>query len=393
MTMIPSQHSHIPVSAHTHPGMTGKNNEDRYAVSAFRLMPNRKNGQNHETPALLAVLADGIGGHRAGEVASELAVNLITQRVAASDGSQPIETMRSAIQMASQEIRQQSQRGSDQAGMGSTCACAWIIGGRLYTATVGDSRIYLARGNNIQQLSTDHTWIQEALDYGILQPNEVAGHPNAHVIRRYLGSPNPPEVDTRLRLHPQEDDEEARANQGVQLQPGDFLLLCSDGLTDLVKDEEILNILHNEPLEQAVQALIDQANQRGGHDNITVVLMHAPQGINAPPARRIAWRRWALTGCLGLALLLALAVAAMGGWLWYTNRIPQQTPTFAPGEIAPLIQPQQTSAATGAVPQATATAQPIRGSQTPALPPTQGGPTLTPWPTNTRLPNTTTPTP
>jgi PPM family protein phosphatase len=85
-------------------------------------------------------------------------------------------------------------------GMGATCVAALIIGRRLYAVTVGDSRLYLMREGTIRQLSTDHTWIQEALEAGILQPEDANGHPNAHVIRRYLGSPKPPEVDHRIAV-------------------------------------------------------------------------------------------------------------------------------------------------------------------------------------------------
>jgi protein phosphatase len=166
--------------------MKGKNNEDRFGVSAFRT-PTQP-----PVPVLFAILSDGIGGNRAGEVASELAVNLISQHAAESDGKNPPQIMEEAIHRASEQIRQQAQEKLEQQGMGATCACVWIAGDRLYTATVGDSRIYLMRGEIIYQLSIDHTWIQEALERGLIQPDQVTGHPNAHVIRRYLGSPAAP---------------------------------------------------------------------------------------------------------------------------------------------------------------------------------------------------------
>jgi serine/threonine protein phosphatase PrpC len=177
--------------------------------------------------------------------------------------------------------------------MGSTCACAWIIGNRLYTVTVGDSRIYLQRGEAIYQLTTDHTWIQEMVDRCQISPDQAHNHPNAHVIRRYLGSPIPPEGDFRLRIGPGDRDELALANQGFILHPGDKLLLCTDGLTDLVKDSEIRSTLNrnlpgkptsphhqasnpNQKLGVALQELVDLANKRGGHDNITVIVMQVP---------------------------------------------------------------------------------------------------------------------
>lgn len=133
--MIRVQKTHLPVAALTHPGMKGKNNEDRFGVTAFR------SKTNPNTPVLLAVLSDGIGGNRAGEVASDLAVNLISQYASESDGVEPQAILESAIHFASGRIFQQAQSNLEQNGMGATCACAWIAGDRLFTATVGDSRI------------------------------------------------------------------------------------------------------------------------------------------------------------------------------------------------------------------------------------------------------------
>src|SRR5512135_195601 len=263
--MIRIERSHLSVVAETHPGMTGKNNEDRFAVSAYRL------DRSSRLPALFAVLSDGIGGHRAGEVAAELAVERISQVVSKSSGKNPLEVLSAGIANASQEIYAQAQANPERQGMGATCACAWVLNDRLYTATVGDSRIYLLRNGAIHQVTTDHTWIQEALDKGVLKPEQAHGHPNAHVIRRYLGSPTPPKVDFRLRLEGDETDRRASSNQGTQLLEGDMLLICSDGLTDLVKDKEILACVQKYPQETLPKALIGLANQRGGTDNITVI--------------------------------------------------------------------------------------------------------------------------
>jgi protein phosphatase len=146
----------------------------------------------------------------------------------------------------------------------------------LYIAYVGDSRIYLLRGRRIQQISRDHTWVQDAMEKGILDKNGIKNHPNLHVIRRYLGSNEPAEPDLRLFLQPGESDKHAKENQGLALSPGDVILLCTDGLTDLVSDSEILNMLPGRKLKEVAQALIDLACQRGGHDNITVVLLGVP---------------------------------------------------------------------------------------------------------------------
>ena len=269
--MIRSSVAHLHIAALSHSGMAGKNNEDRYAVSSFQM------GAEDARPVLFAVVADGIGGHRAGEVAAELAVNYISQGVAESNGKKPLKIMENAIQDASQAVAAHSASKTDQEGMGATCACVWIIENKLFIAHVGDSRIYLVRGEYIRRLTLDHTWVQEAVDKGILDVEQARDHPNVHVIRRYLGSVELPEVDFRMYLEDAESDEESEANQGFELEPGDMLMVCTDGLTDLVWDDEILRTMRSQPnLKTAAEALVEAANQRGGHDNITVVLIAVP---------------------------------------------------------------------------------------------------------------------
>ncbi|HRQ23647.1 MAG TPA: protein phosphatase 2C domain-containing protein, partial [Anaerolineales bacterium] len=152
--MIRTTLAHLHVAALSHAGMSGKNNEDRYAVSSFQL------STDDPRPAVFAVVADGIGGHHAGEVAAELAVNYISMHVAESNAKKPVKILEHAIHDASQAIAAHSAGRENEKGMGATCACVWVIGNRLYTAHVGDSRIYLLRGKYIQRLTTDHTWVQ-----------------------------------------------------------------------------------------------------------------------------------------------------------------------------------------------------------------------------------------
>ena len=270
--MIRSSLPHVHVAALSHAGMSGKNNEDRYAISSFHL------SKDDPRPAVFAVVADGIGGHLAGEIAAELAVNYITAGVAESNAKRPVKILETAIQNASQSISSHSAGNDDENGMGATCACAWIIEDKLYTAYVGDSRIYLLRGKFIQRLTVDHTWVQEAYEKGIITAEQMRDHPNQHVIRRYLGGLKLPEVDFRLRIDDSESDEESENNQGFHLEPGDTILVCSDGLTDLVWDDEIQKIIRTRrDMKVAVEALINLANERGGHDNITVVLLSMPK--------------------------------------------------------------------------------------------------------------------
>ncbi len=282
--MIPITCAHLHVAALSHPGMTGKNNEDRCAVLSHVL------SESHPMPSLFAVLSDGIGGHRAGEVAAELAVNHISHVVSQSNGRNPVKIMEEAIHQASQAIAYHASNDPSRKGMGATCACAWIIGRHLYISYVGDSRIYLLRNGQLRQLTIDHTWIHEALEKKIIQPEDVPHHPNSHIIRRYLGSPNPPEVDIRLKLHPADNDAQARKNQGALLYADDTLLLCSDGLTDMVPDQDIRAILLDSKTPKvAVQHLVACANDRGGHDNITVIVIAVPHEPSLTAKKNDLW--------------------------------------------------------------------------------------------------------
>jgi protein phosphatase len=370
------ERSHLTVVALTDEGARGKKNEDRFGVSAYQRRDRRK------TPVLLAVLADGIGGHRAGEVAADLAVDQISSYLAASaEGLSPAEALQGAVETASQAIYQHAAAAPDRLGMGATCAIAYVIGMRLFAANVGDSRIYLLRDRKLRQLSVDHTWIQEALDHGVLSEDQVKGHPNAHVIRRFLGSPQPPEAAICQRLEGQPANGEA----GVLLQKDDILLLCSDGLTDLVSDEEIGAMLSSQPLENAGAGLIDLANQRGGHDNITLILLQVPEKLAKKNGR---WRGFWLAGCLSMIILVVLAAAIIFGTNWLSpEKRSTPTPTLE-GIIPPITVVTQLptiAAATAAPPVAPGSLVPQISPTRPAYPAPSSGATLTPWPTNTPM--------
>jgi serine/threonine protein phosphatase PrpC len=380
--MIRLNHTQVPVAAISHPGRKRKENEDRYGVAAFSA------GPEGPSPILLAVLSDGIGGHRAGEIAAEMAVNIISQVVERSHADHPPATLIEAIQTASEAIRIQAMRNPEQAGMGATCACAWMIGNRLYTATVGDSRVYLIRDGQIRRLSTDHTWIQEAIENGTLRPEEANTHPNAHVIRRYLGSPTPPEVDLRLRISDLESDAQAEANQGFLLAPGDTVILTSDGLTDLVSDAEILAAFQQGDAETACRTLVNLALERGGHDNITLVAFKAPAEVRSarPRRRRSSPWRWVAVGCAGALLAAVLAGVILGGW-WLRRETEALRLTLTP--TRPLlaqttIPPSPAAMETPAPAQGMTATQPllVTSSALPGL--EESGATITPWPTNTR---------
>jgi PPM family protein phosphatase len=383
--VIPTEQSQLRVAAATHPGMKGKNNEDRYVFRHFRV------SERNSTPSTLAVVSDGIGGHRAGEVAAQIAVDTICRIVEQSDASRPIDILGRAISEASQRIRQLAEADSDKRGMGATCACAWVVGSRLYTASVGDTRIYWVRGEKIKKLSIDHTWVQEAIDLGALSHDQARDHPNAHVIRRYLGSPGQVVPDLRMRLKPQENDEQSQANQGLRLVPGDILLLCSDGLTDLVDDAEILAGIKTKQLDRAVEGLINLANERGGHDNITIIGMEMGRKVQEKAAvlsdgsgeKKASHRKW--IPCLGLFVLLVLSLIVAGGFYWVLSQsspletpaptlsadVPPFPPIEAPSTEFPLALPTEDPAVISPL------------APTLTLTPVVPRPTYTPWPTST----------
>jgi len=299
--MIRADRHHLIMAGQSHPGETGKNNEDAFSITSYVL-------EVGKVPSLLAVVADGIGGHQAGEVAASLAVETFVQRVAASSGREPLKVLRAAVIEASHAIQRAASNSPDQEGMGSTIAVAWEIGGKLYTVSVGDSRIYLLRGAALRRLTTDHTWVQEALDHGIIAPEEVHNHPHAHVLRRHLGGVQDPQPDFRLRLKADESDSHSEANQGLVLRAGDRFLVCSDGLTDLVNDAEIQSILGTHSPAAATQMFIDLARERGGHDNITVI------SALVPALRR---RHPVLFNLLLTLVLMLILVAAGSLGLWW----------------------------------------------------------------------------
>lgn len=269
--MIPSKHPHFDSATITDPGSRGRLNEDSFEISAFTI------SEDDDTPVLLAIIADGIGGHKAGEIASKIAVATIISSIAESDGTDPLWILKSALLEANHSITAEAADDDSRKGMGSTVACALVIDSALYIATLGDSRLYLVRDNVIQQLNIDHTWVQEALDVGVINSEEARSHPRRHLIRSYLGSSDPIHPDLRLYMDSEENQEQAKANQGLPLVPGDQVLICTDGLTDLVADEEILEILVGEDSkDEQLQKLVDLANLRGGHDNITVVVLQSP---------------------------------------------------------------------------------------------------------------------
>jgi len=258
--MTPSAESHYRTNCFSHTGYVRAKNEDRYSIAALPPKPSHPEGM------LIAVLADGVGGHRDGEVAAAQTIASVQHYFEELDTLQdPQEALRAAVLQANRAVWQIAQADAQNKGMACTCVCALLNEKNLTIANVGDSRIYLWRDNAIVQLTHDHTWLAE---FQHEQPLETSilgrSHPFAHVLSRYIGTAHAPEVDLRMQ---------APARQGLALRSGDGILLCSDGLTDMVSNQEIAGVLAQTPFAEAAQALVQHALDAGGKDNTTVVLV------------------------------------------------------------------------------------------------------------------------
>ncbi|MEA2642863.1 MAG: family protein phosphatase [Chloroflexota bacterium] len=205
---------------------------------------------------LLAV-ADGMGGYAAGEVASHKAIEVIVETFYGDLDGGIESSLRRALIRANEAVREEAGKDSERAGMGTTIAVAVICDGDVIVANVGDSRVYLARGGELKQLSHDHSWVQELLEDGKITPEEAKRHPMRNVITRSLGGRPEVEPETQPRR---------------RLQDGDTILICSDGLWGMVPADRILELVLREPVQSAADALIDAANEAGGHDNVTAVV-------------------------------------------------------------------------------------------------------------------------
>lgn len=209
----------------------------------------------------LFMVADGMGGHLAGEKAAQSAVEVITAMICeeGARNGDAIGQLRRAIQEANRQIVQASLQDASMRGMGTTATVAVADGDNLYLGHVGDSRAYLIKQNKeIEQITEDHSVVAQLLKAGAITPQEAAHHPYRNVITRCLGMQMDVEADTVT----------------TTWQPGDSLLLCTDGLSGLVSDDELLAMATaDEDPQDACQKMLDLAMARGGYDNITVVLI------------------------------------------------------------------------------------------------------------------------
>ena len=242
----------VTLGTRTDVGMKRSSNQDAFCALVG---PNAPSGSD----ALLAV-ADGMGGHKAGEVASEMAIRgLIAKlsrdgvRANATDGLVP--TLQRTISELNAEIHTAAARPETR-GMGTTLTAAVLVGNALTIGHVGDSRAYLLRDGKLQQLTQDHSWVAEQVARGILKPEEAEVHSRRNILTRAIG------VDPKIQVD----------GMTVEVKNGDVLLICSDGVHSLIRDDEIAKLLSSGDPKSSSGEIVDLANAKGGNDNITVVV-------------------------------------------------------------------------------------------------------------------------
>ena len=242
-------------------GRKRQRNEDSYLV-------NDKIG--------LYIVADGMGGHAGGEFASKIAVSTVEEIIRGEDRvksnvpassyldseqssaeGQEQDRLKDAINRAGNMIVRRAFEDPELKGMGTTSTVMFVSGDKAYIAHVGDSRAYCVRGSEIIQITEDHSLVHEQLKSGLITEEEARTHQLKNIITRSVGVQEEIEVDTIV----------------WKIQPGDSYLLCSDGLSNMINDEEMFEIISKNDVEQGARELVDMANQRGGEDNITLILL------------------------------------------------------------------------------------------------------------------------
>jgi PPM family protein phosphatase len=210
----------------------------------------------------LFIVTDGLGGHTAGERASEIALKAASDAYYQSEDDDVAVALRHAIEHANATIYQMATENAQWKGMGTTCVAAVLQGEMAYVANVGDSRAYLVRDNQMKQISLDHSLVGRLVRDGEITEDEARVHPERNMIYRCLGEKSDVEVDIFSE----------------KVQESDLLLLCTDGLTGLVSNEELCSIVHQYEPQESVRHLIERANENGGPDNITALVVRvAPE--------------------------------------------------------------------------------------------------------------------
>ena len=339
----PAQPMDLNVWGATDKGRRREGNEDA-------IYPRPGSDTFEPSPHLLAqkgqllVVADGVGGAQAGSEASHWAIRVAVERYYDASGPDLGEDLRAAVGVANTSLHQYLQStGTRQAGC--TMTAAVIHGNMLHVANVGDSRTYLLRNGQITQLTRDHTLTQQKLDHGIIRPDQAESDPDSNVLTRSMGANPTVQVD----LFPP-----------LQLVQGDVVLLCSDGLTNMLADADIARVTGTNPPKRACQRLIDAANKQGGLDNISVVLARvggkstAAQGGGLLGAflEMSQQQRLIIGGLIGLVIVAFMVIVAAVSYSVYRRDKDLPTPAPTPTTMAAPAQtvaPMQTVAPTPTV--------------------------------------------
>jgi protein phosphatase len=273
----------IEIATLSDTGRLRSNNQDSYGVGYAR------------SGARWMMVADGMGGHAGGATASRVAVETVSSVVASSQLA-PDVTLRAALEAANRVVHGEARRNRDLAGMGTTgVAALFSADGVAFVANVGDSRAYRLRDSAFEQITLDHSLVAEMRRRGLITEEEALVHPRRNEVLRSLGV----EPDVVVDLHQ------------LDLMPGDLFLLCSDGLSGVVRDAEIAEVVRREAPALAVRTLVDFANSRGGPDNVTVQIARIPgqksDGASDSGGPQPGARSLTLT-LVGLAVLLSAIV-------------------------------------------------------------------------------------
>ena len=206
----------------------------------------------------LFVVADGMGGHNAGDFASSHAVQILVDEIRKDADFNPIKVLRHAIETANTAILDRAQKEEGLRGMGTTIVAATLVGHYAYVANVGESRLYLIQGK-IRQITKDHSLVQEMVRMGEIKPEEARNHPDKNIITRALGAERTVDIDFF----------------DLKMEPGSTILMCSDGLSNMVEDSKIEEIILDQTneLPKKGERLLSEANRNGGKDNIAVILV------------------------------------------------------------------------------------------------------------------------
>jgi serine/threonine protein phosphatase PrpC len=243
----------IEAASLTDVGRQRSNNEDSY------LYWEPDSDEDFLRKGRLAVVADGMGGYEGGQEASRLAVETVRSVYDNGFGSDPQRTLTEAFSAAHQNIQRYALEHPQFYGMGTTCTALSIVDRQLHFAHVGDSRLYLIRAESISRLTRDHSYVGRLVESGIVRSEDAESHPQRHILTAALGSGR--DITPHVPEHP------------VALEDGDILLLCTDGLWGLVNDADLARTVQTNPPAEACQILVAMALERGGPDNITLLVL------------------------------------------------------------------------------------------------------------------------